>query len=155
MSPLSECDTGYAVEVAQRALALAIVDGGPVVPGALCRGQAPGWDSAGVHRTRTTPPPAVTICRRCPEQVACARWAEQQQHLTGIYAGQLYRPDDRPPKVRKSRPRRRTPIPHGSNAGYGAGCLCARCRAAHNAECRAWRRAQIPLPALPFGAGQG
>ncbi|WP_369688833.1 WhiB family transcriptional regulator [Mycobacterium malmoense] len=130
------------------ALVWAAVNGGPVLPGALCRGRAPGWDVAGLHRTaRSTTPAAVTICQQCPELAACARWAERQPELTGIYAGQLYRPDRGAETARTPRPRRRRrkPISHGTDAGYAARCRCARCRAAHADAHRAWRiRAQIP-----------
>ncbi|OBI07074.1 WhiB family transcriptional regulator [Mycobacterium scrofulaceum] len=143
--PIAQCDVAYSIEVAHRALVVFVLGVAPHLPRAACKGRAPLFDGVGVHRQHTgSEPVAFRICQGCPERARCAAWAASQAHPRGVLAGQLYRSDRQAPKRRATRPRRK-PIPHGSDAGYAAGCRCDRCREAHTDAHRAWRaRSQIP-----------
>jgi WhiB family redox-sensing transcriptional regulator len=56
----------------------------PVLPGALCRGQDPGWWFPGPGRGAEE---AKAVCSACPERTECLDWAVQADERDGIWGG--------------------------------------------------------------------
>ncbi len=77
----------------------------PLLPGALCKGQARTWDEPPPANRDPAPDDtagrlefAVSACRRCPALAACAHWAASVPPgaLAGVVAGQVREPNLNP-----------------------------------------------------------
>ncbi|QRY53383.1 hypothetical protein [Mycolicibacterium septicum] len=66
--------------------------GAPLLDGAACRGQAPGWDGADPADPATAV--AIGACRQCPALAPCRQWVTSlspSRRPSGVVAGRIYR----------------------------------------------------------------